>query len=135
MTIPNVNELANDDQACRLLRPCNMRASLTVLNAALTICLLVTFGSARGGSLETLAVEQGCVSAPIAVDGTDLYKCQIPGAMNYFAGPSPSKTLIQEDSKPRTPVRDCRPFAPATAQGQTAQLIAAIPNAEVREIA
>jgi len=111
-----------------------MRASLTVRIAALTICL-VTLGSARGGSLETLATEHGCVSAPIAVDGTDLYKCQIPGAMNYFAGPSPSKTLIQEDSKPRTPVRDCRPFAPVTARGQTAQPIAAIPNANVSSIA
>ena len=133
MTNSNANGLATDDQARRLLRRFNMRTSLTVRIAALTICL-VTVGSARGGSLEALAIEQGCISAPIAVDGTDLYKCQIPGAMNYFAGPSSSKTLNVE-LKPRSTVRDCRPFAPVAPQGQTTQPIAAIPNANVSTIA
>jgi clan AA aspartic protease (TIGR02281 family) len=111
-----------------------MRASLTVRIAALTVCL-VPLGSAHGGSLETLATEQGCIAAPIAVDGTDLYKCQIPGAMSFFAGPSSSKNLTEADSRPRSAVRDCRPFAPVTPQGQAAQPIAAIPNAVVPTIA
>ena len=134
MTISNANGLASDDRACRLLRRFNMRATLTARIAALTICL-VTVGSARGGSLEALAIEQGCISAPIAVDGTDLYKCQIPGAMSFFAGPSSSKTLNVADSKPRPAVRDCRPFSPVNPQGQTVQPSAAIPNANASTIA
>jgi len=123
-----------NDQACRLLRRFNMRASLTVRIAALTM-LLVPLGSARGDSLETLAAEQGCIAAPIAVDGTDLYKCQIPGAMSFFAGPSSSRKLNEADSKPRSAVRDCRPLPPVAPQGQTAQPLAAIPNANASTIA
>jgi predicted aspartyl protease len=55
--------------------------------------------------------------------------------MSFFAGPSSSKTLNVEDSKPRPAVRNCRPFSPVTPQGQTPQPIAAIPNANVATIA
>ena len=134
MTISCLNALATDGQAGRLLRRFNMRAPLTVPLAALTI-FVVTLGSARAGSLEALAVEQGCISAPISVDGTDLYKCQIPGAMSFFAGPSSSRTLNVAESKPRPATRDCRPFSPVSTQGQTAQPGAAIPNANVSTIA
>lgn len=35
-------------------------------------------------TLAETAKQKGCVSTPIVVDGTDLYKCQTASIMNYF---------------------------------------------------
>jgi hypothetical protein len=59
---------------------------------SLLFCLAVLFGGlavpASGQTLAQLAKQQGCTSAPVVVDGTDLYKCQTQSAMSYFSGPA-----------------------------------------------
>lgn len=54
--------------------------------------LAILFGGlvvpAFGQTLAQLAKQQGCTTAPVMVDGTELYKCQTPSAMSYFSGPA-----------------------------------------------
>ena len=38
-------------------------------------------------TLQQVAKEQGCTSAPVSVNGTDLYKCQTETAMSFFNVP------------------------------------------------
>jgi len=58
-----------------------------------TVTILLTLGCALFSSLlfgETLAElskQRGCVSTPVSIDGTDLFKCMTQTAMTYFAGP------------------------------------------------
>jgi hypothetical protein len=76
--------------------------------------LVLLFGSlagpASGQTLAQLAKQQGCTSAPVVVDGTDLYKCQTLSAMSYFSGPAsangagaPSKKGSSGSSRTPTP--------------------------------
>ncbi len=79
---------------------------------SLLFCLIVC-GSvvpAFGQTLAQLAKQQGCTSAPIVVDGTELYKCQTQSAMSYFSGPvtsaspgQPPRKIVNGAGKTPTP--------------------------------
>src|SRR5450759_12705 len=64
----------------------------TVSMRSFLLCLAILFGGlavpAFGQTLAQLVKQQGCTSAPVVVDGTDLYKCQTQSAMSYFSGPA-----------------------------------------------
>lgn len=74
------------------------------------LVVVCSVAPAFGQTLAQLAKQQGCTSAPIVVDGTELYKCQTQSAMSYFsgppaangAGPAPRK-IIGGSSKTPTP--------------------------------
>jgi hypothetical protein len=80
---------------------------------SLLFCLAMLFGGlavpASGQTLPQLAKQQGCTSAPVVVDGTDLYKCQTQSAMSYFSGPAssspgvPPKKITPGNGKTPTP--------------------------------
>lgn len=81
---------------------------------SLLFCLAILFGGlavpASGQTLAQLAKQQGCTSAPVVVDGTDLYKCQTQSAMSYFSGPAsangpgqPPRRITPGGSKTPTP--------------------------------
>jgi hypothetical protein len=56
----------------------------------LTLVFLFTAWPAAAQTLSSIAKQQGCTSAPLVVEGTDLYKCQTQSAMSYFSGPPPA---------------------------------------------
>jgi hypothetical protein len=66
-------------------------------------CLAILFGGlafpASGQTLAQLAKQQGCTSAPVVVEGTDLYKCQTQSAMSYFSGPASAGSNAQSPGK------------------------------------
>jgi hypothetical protein len=68
--------------------------------------LAILFGGlvvpAAGQTLAQLAKQQGCTSAPVMVDGTDLYKCQTQSAMSYFSGPASANSAGQPPRKSAT---------------------------------
>jgi hypothetical protein len=54
---------------------------------------------ASGQTLAQLAKQQGCTTAPVVVDGTDLYKCQTQSAISYFSGPASASSSGQPPRK------------------------------------
>ena len=63
------------------------------------IFILGGVAPAIGQPLAQLAKQQGCTSAPIVVDGTELYKCQTQSAMSYFSGPPAANGASQAPRK------------------------------------
>jgi hypothetical protein len=70
------------------------------------LCLAALIGGtaapATSQPLAQLARQQGCTSAPVVVEGTDLYKCQTQSAISYFSGPA-SGTANGQSSRKATP--------------------------------
>lgn len=70
-------------------------------------CLAVVSGGLSfpsfGETLAQMAKQQNCTSAPIMVEGTDLYKCKTSTAMSYFSGPSSGAAARKNTSGSRTP--------------------------------
>jgi hypothetical protein len=62
--------------------------SMRSISILLTVGGLVLALPAAAQSLQQIAKQQGCTSAPVVVDGTDLYKCQTESAMSFFNVPS-----------------------------------------------
>lgn len=82
-------------------------------------CLAVVSGGlsfhAFGETLAQIAKQQNCTSAPVMVEGTDLYKCKSVTAMSYFNGPAGAAPR-KNSSGSRTPTPANFPRVDGTVQ-------------------
>jgi hypothetical protein len=68
---------------------------------------------AHAQPLAQIAKQQGCVTQPVVVDGTDLYKCQAQAGMSYFSGPGAGAANGNGGAKPKSPGTAAKAPTPA----------------------
>ena len=75
--------------------------------------------------LEAASRAQGCTSPPVPVEGTDLYKCQTPGAMSYFVPD------LEETRAARVAREKAQAAKLSRERDEARKLLAEIPQAQI----